>query len=445
MNYYNTLSVLLQLRKCYAAKNWDQLELLVNKAEMKHVENKIFANFPYCVVELRSCQWQVIYHGLVGDVLFLITEPVFAPIPMESDNWADLISDMGENVALINTANSFGTVSSPKLIELVPLLQSLLELRTTVQQKNTKVAKKMIEVLKDTQKSVIEKYQLTNALDDELKFASRLIDKVEFERILDKEFDRHQVTSYEYNGPNEQLPYSKFCSVAESIESITAAISNFDILGNSFHAELQRKINFARAVLKGRELLSRSEEDRSIDWDDALFEYENCIATSCSERPPHLASLSMSADSAGDQATVFIPHFFAPEYNITVQELVRRVLLSGLKAILKHTGVVGKVDINVHVIEAELAPLFLKFNTLSHMMQINQDHLPMNIKCLYAITGVILKIRKSVLEDNWGISAIASQGNVDDKRPVETDEVNSVRALLSKTKTMNHGGGLGKF
>ena len=432
------LPFIIQLRKCFVAKNWDQLEILVNKAEHNHVENNIFASFPYCVVELRSCQWQVIYHGLVGDVLFLITEPVFAPIPMDTDNWTDLVSDMSENVALINTVNSFATASSPKLVELVPLLQSLLELRTTIHQKNTKGAKKMIDTLRDTQKSVIEQYQLTDTLEEEFKFACRLIDKVEFEHLLDKELDLFKLTSYEYNGPNEQVPYSKFCSVTESIESLSAAVSNFDSLGDSFHPELQKKIKFSRAVLKGRELLSRSEEDRSIDWDDALFEYENCIADSCSDRSPQSQSLSMSVD---DRATVYIPHFFAPEYNITVQELVRRVLLSGLKDILKHTCVVGKVDIDVHVDEAMLVPLFLKFNTISRMMQMNQDHLPVNIKCLYAFTGVVLKIRKSVLEGKWGTSPIQSQNRFDDLRSKHND---NARALLNKSKTMNHGGGLGK-
>lgn len=413
---------------------------MVQRVERSNLENKIFLDFPYCQVELLNCQWQVIYHGLMWDVQYLISEPSFSQIPMNAETWIALVFDMDENKSLLDAVKSFATASCPKLVELIPLLENFLHLRTVVHQKKTKEARKLIESLPLVHKATIERHNFSVVLENELKAAEMLISKLEFERALDMALELSAFTSYSYDGPNEQPPYAKFCAVTEPIHQLQKAIDDFSVLGQAFNSELERKLKFAKAVLKGRKLLTRSEEDKTIDWDDALFDYENSIADTCS-------SPSVQSDGTADGYTVLIPSFFAPEYNVTVQELVRRVLLAGFKEILKATCVHGKIDIDVRVDETALAPLFIKFNSFSRMMQMNHDHLPVNVKCLYSFTGIVLKIRKAVLEDNWGaaFTAIQLPHTADGRKGKEgeKDRDGTVRALLNKSKTVNHGGGLG--
>jgi hypothetical protein len=81
------------VRSAFCEGDWDLLEQLVLDADADRVGGA-FDDYPECVEELNACQWQVIYHGLLGDALFVLSEPVFRNISLDSElsAWGGLVS-----------------------------------------------------------------------------------------------------------------------------------------------------------------------------------------------------------------------------------------------------------------------------------------------------------------------------------------------------------------
>ena len=372
-------------------------------ADNDGVENFVFDEFPDCVDELNNCQWQVIYHGLTSDAISVLSEPCFTSISLQAEQWTDLVRELPDNMTLVETIQDFAVEDlCPQLYRLVPLLENTLQLRSLMYQKDMELSKVLYHSFLDTHREVIEQNRLLEPITAELQRCGQLIRKVELEEELDHLLATITTSVYSYEGLNEMPTYHSLYDQTHGVQDLEAVLSDFDSLGESFHASLQEKVDLSTTLLKGRKRMMQAEDTEGIIWNDCLTDFEEGM-TACL-RGSHI-----------------LPDYIKVEYEVIVGELIRRSLLQGFMQILRTVCVQGEVDVNVLVDAKALAPLYHQYNHLSQLMSINYDEFPNNIKALTKFTSSILKLRKFVVEDEWGEPLVE---------------------LLAQLETMDHGGGM---
>eukprot|EP01038_Epipyxis_sp_PR26KG_P005263 gene5263-7313_t len=429
---------ILKIRRAYLSADWESLEKFVVEADEDGVQNRIFDEYPECIDELNSCQWQVIYHGLTADVLFVLSEPVFGVMSIADDDLVDVVADISENMILLEALKGFADSSSPKLLILVPLFESILQLRSIAYKKDTKSSRQLMEVIMKQNAEAISIHNLELLLKEEFQMAERLIRKIELEEELKKVILQNEVIRYPHNASNDQPNYSSFCNciisqqllnnVLDELQSLRKKnitkhlktnhdnnshnkinpIANHnnnnihDIDEEEYSELLEDRILLAKSILFGRKHILLSEFDPIISsWKDILSKYKSLFSKAYID--------------------AFASETIELEHQRVIQELSRRILLIDLQKIIITTNIKGEVDINIHVIESELFDNFVLFNELSTMMTEGLDFLsyPNNIQALHGYCGLILKLRRAVLESNWI----------------------SIPIIMERLETIEHGGG----
>lgn len=390
------------MRKAYCAEDWLALEQLVIDADNDGVENFVFDDFPDCVDELNNCQWQVIYHGLTSDALSVLSEPCFVGISLQAEQWVDLVRELPDNMTLVETIQDFAVEDlCPHLYRLVPLLENALQLRSLMYQKDLELSKVLHNSFFETHRECIEQHNLVAPITAELKRCGELIRKIELEEELDHLLATITTSVYVYEGVNEMPSYHSLFDQTHGVQDLEAVLGDFDALGEAFHSSLQEKIDLSTTLLKGRKRMMQAEDTEGISWNDCLTDFEEGM-TACL-RGSHL-----------------LPDYIKAEYEIIVGELIRRSLLQGYMQILRTVCVTGEVDVNIAVDAKGLAPLYHQYNHLSQLMSIDYDEFSENMKALTRFTSSMLKLRKHVVDGDWG---------------------ESLQALLDQLLTMDHGGG----
>jgi hypothetical protein len=371
-------------------------------ADNDGVENFVFDDFPDCVDELNNCQWQVIYHGLTSDALSVLSEPCFVSISLQSEQWGELVRELPDNMTLIETVQDFAVEDlCPQLYRLIPLLENTLQLRSLMYQRDLELSKVLHNSFYETHRECIEHNNLVAPVTAELKRCGDLIRKVELEEELDHLLATITTSVYAYDGVNEMPTYHSLFDQTHGVLDLEAVMKDFDSLGDAFHPSLQEKIDLSTTLLKGRKRMMQAEDTEGIVWNDCLSDFEEGM-TACL-RGSHI-----------------LPDYIKAEYEIIVGELIRRSLLQGYMQILRRVCVTGEVDVSVAVDAKVLAPLYHQYNHLSQLMSINYDEFPSNMKALTRFTSAMLKLRKHVVDGEWGPS---------------------MEILLDQLLIMDHGGG----
>ena len=374
-------------------------------------------------------------------MLFVLSEPLFAAVKIDTDDWDCLISHMTEDQEVLDSTKSFASEEqTPKLFALIPFLENILKLRFLMHSKDLIYCKSLVNEIKAKFMDISNEHNLSSVINEEIKKCELLIRKDDYTKTLNATLDITSVKPYSYDGPNEQPPYSSFCSLEGPIAILRSAIKSFSEIGESFDKNLQKRIDLAKHILEGRLLLNKSESDESINWEESLVHYEDQIFKMCSTDDQKIITHNTDTSDTNDsQLDVFVPYFFIPEYNITVDEFIRRIVLSGLRRILKQTCIDGNVDVDIHVDQSKLKDQFLQFNRLSLILHDKIDVMPENLKNLHSFTSAVLTLRKLVLEKNWFVTS-DSKHNADDLTPSNLQS--PVKVMLDQLRTMLNGGGL---
>jgi hypothetical protein len=319
----------------------------------------------------------------------------------------------------------------------------------------------------DTHSDIIKFHNITK-ISEEIERCGQLIRKIELEEELDHLLATLSAKVYVYDGVNEMPAYHTLYHEAllHGIEDLESVLKDFAVLGEHFHPSLQEKRDLCRVLLQGRKLLMLPEDSlRVLDSiAPALTQVGAAAAAAASSvgvdgnssNEESKGSSSSSSSSAGNaisaaiaaesepknvdlsfawiermnefeegvtaslRGSKMLPEYIIPEYEIIVGELIRRSLLQGYMQILQCACITGEVDINVNVDVQKLADLFHQYNHLSQLMSDNYEEFPNNLKALTFYTSSVLKLRKHVVENDWG---------------------KGLTALLTQLEGMDHGGG----
>ena len=206
----------------------------MKEADQDGVDHSAFYDFPDCVEELNSCQWQVIYHGLQSDVLFVLKEPMFRTITLQMEGWVDLVKDLPDNMTLVEAVQSFAEEDAcPELFHLVPPLESALQLRSLMYQRDLELARRVQESYLEKHTAVLEKHGLLSGLEQELRICGNLIRKADLEEELDQAIAHDPAQVYCYDGTNDQPAYKDLYDLTLSVQDLTDTLADLEELARA--------------------------------------------------------------------------------------------------------------------------------------------------------------------------------------------------------------------
>lgn len=422
-------SWIVKWRKAFLASDWELLETTVQEADAEGCELFIFDDFPDCIDELSACQWQVIYHGFYQDLVTAITEPVFRLITFETESWLCLVSSLSEELEMMEEIKLFASKEAcPKLLELLPLLEKLIQLRSLIYAKETDFAKQMIDDLETSQKETIAAYYFTEAIKGELDSCRQLIQKIELERQLDRVLAESSVKPYDSSSPNEQVKYSAIADLLPSILALQDTLQALGGLSATFNTSLQEKISLANTVLSGWRYLQLNELDNSHNWEDNLKSFQSSL----SALKDDLSANSSAVDISGNAVTagagrgievMSVYQLYEKEFNLIVGEMERRMLVQAFFSILHCQCILGEVDVNVHVDKEALRKCFETFNRMSLKLKASFQIYPLNLRNLAQFSHSVLSLRKYLLDHRDWPEQVISQ-------------------VMQELSSSPHGGGL---
>lgn len=358
-----------------------------------------------CIDELNNCQWQVIYHGLYSDVVAAITESVFRLISFETESWLALVADLTEELAMIDDIREFAdTETSPKLLEILPLLEKLIQLRSLIYAEEVEFAKQLIQDIRNSQGEIIKNYFFAEAVNSEIEASEKLMKKIEYERQLDSALRDATAMNYSCLDENEQVKYATVVNLTTSIVALQDTLQALGILSATYNRSLQQKIAVANVLLSGRRYLQMDESDVHITWKD------------------YLKSFQSSVDSLRDEENQ-LDEGYLQEFQIIIEEMHRRMLLQGFNTILVAEVVIGNVDVDVHVESVVLSDMFHKCNQLILVLKSSYDNYPMNLRNLAKFARSMLQLRKYIHDNKvWNHEGL--------------------RQCIQRMQSTAHGGGM---
>ncbi|RYH31295.1 hypothetical protein EON65_02925 [archaeon] len=339
-------------------------------------------------------------------MVFAITEPVFRLITFETESYFILVSNLEEELAMIEDIKGFAsTESSPKLLDLVPLLEKIIQLRSLVYSREIEFARALMQDINVSMGEIIKAFFFTDSMQEEMIACEKLLKKMEYEKLLDIALNNHLCKPYDFADENEQLKYTANVSLTAGIVLLQDVLQNLSILSASFDSNLQAKINVGNILLSGRKYLQMDETDVHTPWQDYHKSFESSVE-------------GLKDDENNMYAN------YEGEFEVILHEMQRRSLLHGCCIILHAIVVDGRVDIDVHVESSVLSDLFHKFNHVILCLKRKYEQYPVNLQNLAKFTKEMLKFRKYLndFHDKW--------------------DLNIVDKILGKLQTMKHGGGM---
>lgn len=198
-----------QLRKAFLEQRWDDLEQLVVGADKDGIDHGIFDPFPSCIEELNTAQWQVLYHSFLADVLFSINDGVFGKVTLKAESWLPLVEHLKEDLQTLKDVQDFidgaEPNATPRLKRLVPILHSLLQLRSLVFQKDMDLAKALINEMYRLHSKTMGEFNLNSNMDLEIEFCQILIMKHIYEQELIQALQLDPGIAYPFPQPGSHL------------------------------------------------------------------------------------------------------------------------------------------------------------------------------------------------------------------------------------------------
>lgn len=368
-------------------KNWDELEKIVADADQDGIENNTFEDYQDCIIELNNCQWQVIYHGFFGDVVGVISEPIFRNVTMDIDSWHLMIADINDDLDMVQGIKSFVVVeTAPKLFKLLPLLEDIVNLRSLMYSRETEIAKTVILNIQDQYSAMLDEFELRDAVTGELVACQRLLRKIELERQLLAAMKLQKANCYVCSNEQQQAPYKVDCDLTETVSALERAIKELADFAEKYDNQLESYLTLARKLLSGRSKLVQDEGLQGstvVDWRKIHDDF-------------------VKDDPVNMRETVVF-YDFEEELGLISEELHRRYLLVALRQILHTPTILGTIDVDVHTDEKLLIKQFKSFNEVMVDMKAHKDKIsyPKNLTNLGLFVKAVLQFRKKILNNTW--------------------------------------------
>lgn len=369
-----------------------------------------------CIEEMERCQWQAAYNELYNDLVEMITRRVFRYIGFDTESWFSLVESFAEDMEKKEYLEEFATPEdSPKLLEMIPLLDMIIKLRSLTFSKEVEFARQVTEEIYATQTDMMKKYFFYESVKEEIDVCEKLLKKVDYEATLTQCLQ--EIVSVEYICTKEDahIPYASLVNLSPAIMKLQDILQQLFALGSTFDSSLQSKIAMGNCLLLGRRFLQMDETDASIHWKDNLKTFQSSVGN--------------LRDDGVDYSICTV------EISIILRELHRRLLQQAFTQILTAPTITGQVDVNVAVSTESLSGQFHAFNTHLQLMKRREETTeelsplgggvtayPINLQHLARFTKKVLFLRKYIHDtSDWNHVYLAS--------------------LLQTLRSCPHGGG----
>lgn len=257
------------LRKAFVEKNWRALEEAIDAASTQNIEKNLFDDYPSCYDELHHAHWQISYHTFLNDLLYSISEPIIQSISLNMDlsSWIVLVGDLPEDLTLIQEIKSFANAqNSSKLLSLLPLFESILQLRSLLYSREIPFTRKILATFCEEHSLVISEYELLEKIQLELQHCEKLVLRLELEERLET-WLQNLAFDFSSNAINPNV---------DALPEIETILGEFSRLSSNYHPNLDQKIRFCQVLVSGLRRLVAKKEDK-MHWSEALLAFEEEI------------------------------------------------------------------------------------------------------------------------------------------------------------------------